>query len=156
MYDNYSKLIAATDTIRRMRASMEPLAPTTGTLEPAIRHIEDISRELAAHTQARAPRPPSPSPSPSPPPSPPLPAVLHGRRRQRGVDTVRWALDAPPRIHALAEAGRRDEALAVRARVHALCDLWDGTAGVAELRARADSALAAVDGCHSSTGTTGP
>lgn len=154
MYDNYSKLIAATDTIRRMRASMEPLAPTTGTLEPAIRHIEDVSRELAAHTQAQTQRPPSPSPSP------PLPTVLHGRRRQRAVDTVRWALDAPPRIHALAEAGRRDEALAVLARVRALCDLWDGTAGVAELRVRADSALAAVDGRHSNStrvdGTTAP
>lgn len=137
MYDNYSKLIAATDTIRRMRASMEPLAPTTGTLEPAVRHIEDISRELAAHAQAQSRRP-------RPPLAPPPPPQLRRRhRRQRAVDTVRWALNAPPRIRALAEAGRRDEALAVLARLRALCDLWDGTPGVAGLRGRADAALAA-------------
>jgi hypothetical protein len=29
VYDNYSKLLSATSTIRRMRGNMDPLAPTT-------------------------------------------------------------------------------------------------------------------------------
>ena len=40
VYDNYSKLITATDTIRRMRDNMDPLAQTTSTLASAVAHID--------------------------------------------------------------------------------------------------------------------
>ena len=36
VYDNYSKLITATDTIRKMRSNMDPLTPTTITLGPVV------------------------------------------------------------------------------------------------------------------------
>ncbi|KAF4610355.1 hypothetical protein G7Y89_g15764 [Cudoniella acicularis] len=39
VYDNYSKLIAATETIRKMRANMDPLNPMASTLDPAIKSI---------------------------------------------------------------------------------------------------------------------
>ncbi|KAH8661643.1 Vps51/Vps67-domain-containing protein [Tricladium varicosporioides] len=39
VYDNYSKLIAATETIRKMRDNMDPLNPMASTLDPAIRGI---------------------------------------------------------------------------------------------------------------------
>ena len=39
VYDNYSKLIAATETIRKMRANMDPLNPMASTLDPAIASI---------------------------------------------------------------------------------------------------------------------
>jgi len=48
VYDNYSKLIAATDTIRKMRTGMDPLTPTTATLAPAIAHIAESARALSA------------------------------------------------------------------------------------------------------------
>lgn len=46
VYDNYSKLIAATDTIRKMRMDMDPLTPATKTLEEGIREIAESARAL--------------------------------------------------------------------------------------------------------------
>ena len=53
VYDNYSKLITATDTIHRMRANMDPLAPTTSTLAPAIAHIAGTAEGLATTMKER-------------------------------------------------------------------------------------------------------
>jgi hypothetical protein len=39
VYDNYSRLISATETIRRMRGAMDPLTPVASTLDPAISRI---------------------------------------------------------------------------------------------------------------------
>ncbi|KAI4595718.1 hypothetical protein KJ359_006709 [Pestalotiopsis sp. 9143b] len=39
VYDNYSKLISATETIRKMRTNMDPLNPMASTLDPAIAQI---------------------------------------------------------------------------------------------------------------------
>ncbi|RFU27908.1 hypothetical protein B7463_g8455, partial [Scytalidium lignicola] len=39
VYDNYSKLIAATETIRKMRVNMDPLNPMASTLDPAIASV---------------------------------------------------------------------------------------------------------------------
>ena len=57
VYDNYSKLISATETIRRMRANMDPLNPVASTLDPTISKIyeqassirETARRELDQH-----------------------------------------------------------------------------------------------------------
>lgn len=48
VYDNYSKLIAATETIRRMRANMDPLNPMAATLSPAIAMIYERADSLKA------------------------------------------------------------------------------------------------------------
>ena len=127
VYDNYSKLIAATDTIRRMRASMEPLTPTTSTLEPAVSHIEGVSRGLVEGMRAASPRP----------------SVAKGD--MKGVKTVKWSLAAPERIRALVEDGRRDEAEKVLERLKELCDKWDGVVGVDSLRKKGEEALGKVD-----------
>ena len=122
VYDNYSKLIAATDTIRRMRASMEPLTPTTSTLEPAVSHIEGVSRELVAGMRAASPRP-------------------ERAAHKKGVEAVRWALAAPERIHALVEKGDHGEAGKIWDRLRALCDKWEGTKGIDDLRKKGQEAL---------------
>lgn len=44
VYDNYSKLIAATETIRRMRMNMDPLTPMASTLDPAIGRVYEMAR----------------------------------------------------------------------------------------------------------------
>jgi hypothetical protein len=46
VYDNYSKLISATETIHRMRANMDPLTPTALTLSPAIAEIYERASQL--------------------------------------------------------------------------------------------------------------
>lgn len=118
VYDNYSKLIAATDTIRRMRASMEPLTPTTSTLEPAVSHIESVSRELVVGMRAASPRP-----------------------ERKGAETVRWALGAPERIRELVGAGDREGAERAWELLRGVCGRWEGTRGVEELRKRGEEAL---------------
>ena len=123
VYDNYSKLIAATDTIRRMRASMEPLTPTTSTLEPAVSHIEGVSRGLVEGMRAASPRPSA------------------ARGKLKGVETVKWALAAPERIRGLMEEGRKDEAEKVLVRLRELCDKWEGAAGVDALRKKGEGAF---------------
>ena len=111
VYDNYSKLITATDTIRRMRANMDPLTPTTSTLAPAISHIAGTAEGLASMTTERV-------------------ADREGKgkefggqsstderhtktgsvnrlKRRNEVDTVRWVLGAPIRYQGAVDQGRR-------------------------------------------------
>jgi hypothetical protein len=52
VYDNYSKLITATETIRRMRTNMDPLNPMASTLDPAIAYIYE--RADAVKSQLRS------------------------------------------------------------------------------------------------------
>ncbi|KAK9479101.1 Vps51/Vps67-domain-containing protein [Lipomyces japonicus] len=53
VYDNYSKLISATETIQSMRGNMDPLKPTTEALEPAVAHIAEVSTTLIATLSER-------------------------------------------------------------------------------------------------------
>lgn len=108
MYDNYSKLIAATDTIRKMRENMEPLAPTTETLKPAVAHIAGTARGLSG---------------------------MDGRDGREGQrETIRWVLDAPRRLRRWLDEGKEVEARAEFVRVERLLDRWEGVEGVEELR----------------------
>ncbi|KAI5819499.1 Vps51/Vps67-domain-containing protein [Pyronema omphalodes] len=120
VYDNYSKLIAATDTIRRMRASMEPLTPTTSTLEPAVSHIEGVSRELVANMKA---------------------AGLEESREVVQARTVKWALAAPERIRRLRKEGKQEKAQQAWERLQQLCDKWKTAKGIEELRRKGEEAV---------------
>jgi len=122
VYDNYSKLITATDTIRKMRASMEPLTPTTSTLEPAIGHIAQVSASLVETIHL-------------PPPTETKPEV---RERK---EVVRWVLEAPRRIQRLKEEEKKEEAEAELERLQGVLDAWKGVKGVEELRVKAREAL---------------
>jgi hypothetical protein len=103
-----------------MRASMEPLTPTTSTLEPAVSHIEGVSRGLVEGMRVASPRPES---------------------GVKGVETVKWALAAPERIRGLLESGDKEEAQRVWERLKALCEKWEGAKGVEELRQRGEEAM---------------
>ncbi|KAK4203523.1 Vps51/Vps67-domain-containing protein [Triangularia verruculosa] len=46
VYDNYSKLITATETIRKMRTTMDPLNPMAGTLDLVVARVYDMARDL--------------------------------------------------------------------------------------------------------------
>ncbi len=120
VYDNYSKLIAATDTIKNMREKMDPLTPTTSTLTPAIGHIAEtaatLSNELKKSHAASAP-------------------VSEAQRRQRDQKgTVRWVLDAPGRLRMLLESDSKDEAEKQRKDISRLLSKWEGVRGASEVR----------------------
>ncbi|KAI5841354.1 Vps51/Vps67-domain-containing protein [Morchella snyderi] len=126
VYDNYSKLIMATDTIRKMRANMEPLAPTTSTLGPAIAHIAQVSASLVQTI----------------PVSPVALSSIEGREgSKRKKETVMWALGCPGRIEAAVKEGNMEEAEREWGVLKVCLEKWDGVKGVEQLRAKALKAL---------------
>ncbi|KAL8776331.1 MAG: hypothetical protein Q9213_008315, partial [Squamulea squamosa] len=127
VYDNYSKLISATDTIRKMRTNMDPLTPTTSTLAPAIAHIAETAAALANSLRERD--------------SPEDEVVMGEKERQRQV--VKWVLDAPKRLKGLVDGGRREEAMSDWEEVEWLLQRWRGVQGVDEIRREC---LAVMDG----------
>ncbi|KAL8735626.1 MAG: hypothetical protein Q9166_000795 [cf. Caloplaca sp. 2 TL-2023] len=122
VYDNYSKLIAATDTIRKMRTNMDPLTPTTSTLSPAIAHIAETAASLAESLHERNAQVED------------TPADEEMVKRKRQKQTVRWVLAAPTRLKGLAEEDRREEAKKDWEEVQRLLDKWKGVQGVDEIK----------------------
>jgi hypothetical protein len=122
VYDNYSKLIAATDTIRKMRTNMDPLAPTTHTLSPAIAHIAETAASLSASMQER----------PGPKREAQRESEAH-TRMMKEKETVRWVLGTPRRLTEMLDDGLKEDAAKEWDEVRQILDKWEGTAGVAEL-----------------------
>ncbi|GAB7361391.1 hypothetical protein MBLNU230_g1444t1 [Neophaeotheca triangularis] len=130
VYDNYSKLIAATETIRKMRTNMDPLTPTTATLEPAIGHIAEVAVGLSKDLQnSRLSSDGAEDGS----------AAAAEKRNQQ--QTVRWVLDTPERMRKMLAEGRKADAEAEWEDVSTLLDKWDNVKGVAELREKGQSLL---------------
>lgn len=122
VYDNYSKLIAATDTIRRMRDRMDPLTPATSTLGPAVAHIAETARGLVAGGGDGKGE---------------VGEVGEGEeveRRRREKDTVRWVLGTPRRLEVMLEGGRVEDAKGDWEEIRGVLQKWGDVAGVEELR----------------------
>ena len=126
MYDNYSKLITATDTIRKMRANMDPLTPTTGTLGMAVGYIAETAAGLATkignaglsngvteETEAERER---------------------TQRKRKERETVRWVLGTPRRLEKTLGEGKKDEAARDWDEVKGILEKWKGVKGVDELK----------------------
>ena len=132
VYDNYSKLITATDTIRSMRDNMGPLTPATSTLSPAIAHIAETAKKLAM----------------KPPERPEQDSQVEGgeeeaerekKRRQR--ETVRWVVGAPKRLGTLIEGGKKDEAENDWREIKELLRKWQGVDGVEEVKEECEKVM---------------
>ena len=115
-----------------MRTNMDPLAPTTHTLSPAISHIAETAASLSASMQER--------------PAKPKPEIqVEGEaeiRKRKERETVRWVLDTPRRLSALLENGKREEAEKEWAEVRPILEKWKDVGGVAELREDCEIILA--------------
>ncbi|KAK3062730.1 hypothetical protein LTS18_003474 [Coniosporium uncinatum] len=131
VYDNYSKLIAATDTIRKMRTNMDPLTPATSTLSPAISHIAETASALSSSLAERA----------GPIANSESAANSAAEDKERQKQTVRWVLDAPQRIRILVSDEKPDAARAEWEEVHPLLDKWNGVQGVEELKRECEQIL---------------
>lgn len=104
MYDNYSKLIAATETIRKMRANMDPLNPMASTLDPAIAQIyeragklkEELKESLSEEQKALGQ----------------MSSEERGarKRKERSREVARRILDTPRIMRELVKEGRVQEA----------------------------------------------
>ncbi|KAI9816497.1 MAG: hypothetical protein M1827_001629 [Pycnora praestabilis] len=142
VYDNYSKLITATDTIRKMRMNMDPLTPTTSTLSPAIAHIAEISAALSTSIQEHSSQSPLKSLGGS------LEAERGGNNaieakgdKEKQRQTVRWVLDAPRRIRLMVEEGKDEEAHTEWNEILRLLDKWKAVKGVEQVRKEGQTAL---------------
>ena len=132
VYDNYSKLIKAVETIGNMRASMEekgaPLTMTR-TLGPAVGFVAETAGSLIreGEEQSRIRRKEKEE------------AVKDSNTAAR--DTVKWVLDAPRRLRALAADGRIEEANSDWEEVDRLLTKWDGVKGVGDVRAACEEIM---------------
>ncbi|KAM0327244.1 hypothetical protein ACHAQA_006379 [Verticillium albo-atrum] len=100
VYDNYSKLISATETIRKMRANMDPLNPMASTLDPAIAQIYAQAKAMRDALRETVPAPDSPARAAE--------EALARQRRTRKL--AREALDTPERLRRLVAEGKMLEA----------------------------------------------
>ncbi|KAM3422072.1 Vacuolar protein sorting-associated protein 51 like [Cercospora zeina] len=114
VYDNYSKLITATDTIKAMREKMDPMMPGTSTLGPAIGHIAETAaglkremREASAGGEV---------------------ARVEERRKQQ--ECVRWVLGSAERLRELKRDGRDEDAQDEWDKVSRVLEAWKGVKGV--------------------------
>jgi len=141
VYDNYSKLIVATETIRRMRERMGPLGPMAGTLDPAVERIwervEEIKGALrgALGEEGR------------------VWLNMTGderegaRRRERERKVVLRVLDTPGRLRELVDEGRVDEARREWGPVLKCLERWKERAvGGDDVQACIDEGVAALRG----------
>jgi hypothetical protein len=110
VYDNYSKLIKATDTIRCMREKMDPMMPGTSTLGPAIGHIAESAAGLRRGLRREG---------------------AGGGRREEQREVVRWVLGAPERLRGMEdEEPRREE----WGKVRNVLERWGNVKGVEDVR----------------------
>ncbi|KAG9948830.1 hypothetical protein KCU85_g4711, partial [Aureobasidium melanogenum] len=117
VYDNYTTLLSATSTISRMRENVDPMAPVTTTLEPAVKHIADVAKSIADSRNAG------------------------DVERERQKETVRWVLGASERLKGLKEQGKEEEVRKEWDEVRGLLDKWEGVKGVDEVRKKCEDVV---------------
>ncbi|KAG5914780.1 hypothetical protein E4U42_000302 [Claviceps africana] len=100
VYDNYSKLITATETIRKLRANMDPLNPMASTLDPAIAQIYSQASSIREKLRESLPAPDSDEAK----------ARTAELRRQRSRQLAAEALATPKRLRDLVGQGKVQEA----------------------------------------------
>ncbi|KAF2214381.1 hypothetical protein CERZMDRAFT_37538 [Cercospora zeae-maydis SCOH1-5] len=118
VYDNYSKLITATDTIKVMREKMDPMMPGTSTLGPAIGHIAEtaagLKREMKEASAGGE--------------------VARGEERRKQQECVRWVLGSAERLSELKKDGRDEEAQEEWEKVSRMLEAWKGVTGVEDVK----------------------
>ena len=153
VYDNYSKLITATDTIRRMRANMDPLAPTTSTLAPAISHIAGTAEGLAVMMKENAAshgigedgdKPSTNSKEMKDKNAGSL--SVEKERKEGDLATVKWVTTASTRYRHLIDRGEEEAAQQDWADVKPLLEKWKskGVAGTQEVFKDCEAALGLI------------
>ncbi|KAI5920525.1 Vps51/Vps67-domain-containing protein [Camillea tinctor] len=114
VYDNYSKLITATETIRKMRTNMDPLNPMASTLDPAIAQIYSQASAIRDSLRKAVP----------PPDAAKKEADEAARRRMQTKQLALEVLDTPDKIRALVSEGRLEDARQVWSMPRRLLLVW--------------------------------
>lgn len=104
---------------------MDPLAPTTSTLSPAIAHIAGTAATLQASLKERTKIEDAEK-------SEDVKAKREQSAREKA--TVRWVVDAPMRLAERVEKGEKEEAEREWKEIQGLLDKWNGVKGVDDVR----------------------
>lgn len=122
-----------------MRGNMDPLAPTTHTLGPAIAHIAETAASLSSSMQALPAKPQG------------LGIDIHVEdeddtkvevaAKQKQKDTVRWVLDTPRRLQEMIDQEQDEEAEHEWEEISKILDKWKGVAGAEELRQKCEEIM---------------
>lgn len=132
VYDNYSKLIRAVETIGTMRRSMEergaPLTMTK-TLGPAVAFVAETASGLIKEGEELRRR------------------VQDAKSKATGnktaeQDTVQWTLGTPDRLRNYMREGQVEKAKEDWAEIDRLLQSWKGVKGVDELKAACEEIMA--------------
>jgi hypothetical protein len=138
VYDNYSKLIRAVETIGKMRQSMDergaPLTMTK-TLGPAIAFVAETAGGLIQEGEELRKRMREAKDN----------AGDESGRKLAEKETVKWVLAAPKRLEGLVMDGKREEAEKDWDEVHKLLDKWHEVKGVAEVREACEKVMQVDD-----------
>lgn len=125
VYDNYSKLIRAVETIGKMRRSMDdqgaPLKMTK-TLGPAIGFVAETAGGLIQEGEEQRRQVKEAK------------STEHTNNEKLKEDTVKWVLGGPDRLERLLADGMKEDADRDWAEVKNLLDRWEGVKGVAEVK----------------------
>ncbi|KAI0398788.1 Vps51/Vps67-domain-containing protein [Xylaria palmicola] len=116
VYDNYNKLIAATETIRKMRTNMDPLNPMASTLDPAIAKIYNQACEIRDAIRKSVPEPTEATKA----------ADDACQRKLRTRQLAIEVLDTPNRVRELVAEGRLDDARKAWEMPRKLLLVWKG------------------------------
>lgn len=123
MYDNYSKLIKATQTIGNMQQGLN--ARNVGDLEklqPAVEGIGRIAEELDKLRRSDG-------------------GEGVSRKEKQKRELVRWVVGAPARFERYLEEGMREEMESEWRDVSNALDKWHGVKGVEEIRSNCEEIM---------------
>lgn len=115
-----------------MRGHMDPLAPATHTLGPAISHIAETAASLSSSMQSAPAKPQGLGIE--------IQVEAEGTKsedavkKQKQKALVRWVLDTPRRLREMIDQEQDEEAEQEWDEVRKILDKWQGVAGVKELR----------------------
>ncbi|KAK3990959.1 Vps51/Vps67-domain-containing protein [Cladorrhinum sp. PSN332] len=101
VYDNYSKLITATETIRKMRSTMDPLNPMAGTLDLVVERVYELAEGLRGEMRTRLAEQQQ---------QPESKEEVTSRERKDTKRLAREVVKVPGRVRRLVEEGRVQEA----------------------------------------------
>lgn len=125
VYDNYSKLIRAVETIGKMRRSMDdqgaPLKMTR-TLGPAIGFVAETAGSLIQEGEEQRRKMKEAK------------SMEQAGSNKGEKETVKWVLGAPSRLEKLLADGKKEEADKDWVEVKNLLDKWEGVKGVSEVK----------------------
>ncbi|CZR57602.1 uncharacterized protein PAC_07491 [Phialocephala subalpina] len=118
VYDNYSKLISATEMIGRLRGGMDPLDPMARTLDPAVEGIFRRAEEIREGMRLALPEEQKKEKEMS------EEEKRVEARRKKTRDVVLRVLETPEKVRTLVAAGKMEEARAMWEPTLELLEKW--------------------------------